>query len=735
VPAPAPQLPGAVVAPAKVPPPGASPEGEYVALASRMSSPPVIDGKLDDAVWKEATLLSGFTQFEPDNGKPETERTEVRIGYDSQYLYFAIHCFDREPDKIVATTMLKDGDLSNEDGIEIMLDTFHDRSNAFLFSVNPLNAKVDALIRREGEDINYYWDGLWESAVSRDATGWTAEIAIPFKTLRFPRAASQVWGFNIRRFIARKQEDDIWKPMVVVGNTFFEKYKVSRFGVLAGISDTTSSGRFEADPFAVVRDQHDQNHNGFGVNAGADVKIDLTSQLVLDLTARTDFAEAESDLQQINLTPYKIQYPEKRSFFLEGSNLFYFGDRGARYEANERFNFFFSRAIGLTADGFEEVPVIGGAKMTGQVDRLGVGFLNLTTQQTTYIDGNGVKQHVPEANYTVLRLKQDIFENSSVGLIGLDKEAAGDHNQGVGVDWNLGLLPHLSSSGFVAETRTPGMNDDNKAESADLLYFNGPVRAWTEFAEYGRNFNPEIGFLTRTGIHKSTSDLSFFTHPDWGWIHRFTVVNDVDHIADEGGQVLSQTWKTEIQMSSRYNSGIALLSTDDLEVLQLPFAVHKNVTIPVGEYRFRDIFVGLGSDYSKPVAFTFWYDNGRYYDGTKLHNLLAINFRIARGLLLSATYDRTQVHLKEGSFVDDLAYTDLTYSLTPTMFVRGLVQFLAGDNFGANFMYDWTYRPGSDFYLVFNNVKDLDPQRRDLPYSPVYPGWSVTAKVSYHFDF
>jgi Domain of unknown function (DUF5916)/Carbohydrate family 9 binding domain-like len=723
-------------APPQPPPPAAGPPGaEYVVEPRRLSQRPVIDGKLDDPVWQQATLIAGFTQFEPDNGKPATERTEVRVGYDAEYLYFAVHCYDREPDKIVANTMLKDGDLSNEDSIEIMLDTFHDRSSAFLFSVNPLNAKVDALIRREGEDINYYWDGLWDAATSRDASGWSAEIAIPFKTLRFPSSASQVWGFNVRRFIARRQEDDMWKPMRVVGNTYFEKYKVSRFGELRGLTDIRSAGRYQAVPYGLIKDQHDQNHHGLDGNGGGDLKVNLTSQLVLDLTARTDFAEAESDLQQINLTPFKIQYPEKRAFFLEGSNLFYFGDRGARYEANERFNFFFSRQIGLTPDGTQEVPLYGGAKMTGEAERLGVGFLNLTTAPLTYRDGTGQKVVIPEANYTVLRLKQDVFENSSVGLIGLAKEAAGDHNAGAGLDWNLGLLPHLSSAGFYAQTFTPGLRGDDRAEMADLLYFYGPVRAWTEYAQYGQNFNPEIGFLTRTGIRKSTSDLSFFLHPDWGPVHRLTIVNDFDHITDETGQVLSQIWKSELAVTARDNSGVALLSTSDLEVLRLPFTVHRGVTIPVGEYQFRDIFVGFNSDFSRPISFTAWYDNGRYYDGTKLHNLLALNFRIARGLVLQTTYDRTQVHLREGRFVDDLAYTNLVYSFTPTMFVRGLVQWLRGDNFGGNLLFDWTYRPGSDIYLVWNDVRDLDPQRQDLPFSPVFPGWSLTLKVSHRFDF
>ncbi len=707
----------------------------WVLEAHRLSAPPAMSGRLDDPVWQQAARITSFTQYEPDNGKPASERTELLVGYDSENLYFGFRCYDREPDKIVAKTLLRDGDQSNEDSVQIYLDTFHDRRNAYLFSVNPLGAQYDALVRQEGEDINVYWDGLWQVATAREATGWSAELVVPFKTLRFPASEVQSWGFNVRRLIARKQEDSFWKPLPY-GMGYFGRYRVSDFGELRGLSGLTTSGRYQAVPFVLGRDSHEQNTRGTHGTAGGDLKVALTTNLIADLTVETDFAEAQADLQQINLTRFKIQYPEKRGFFLEGSNLFYFGDRGVKFEPNERFNFFFSRQIGITADGTQEVPVLGGAKITGKVGGLSVGALNLTTDSLRFVDANGNHAEQPSANYSVVRLKQDISPGSSVGLIALDKEATGDRNRGAGVDWNVGLTDRISSHGFLAKTTTPGLGHDDQAGSMDLLWQQGLFRAWSEYAKYGKDFNPEIGFLTLNGIKKSRSDLTFFLSPGLGgWLHRLTVENNFGHLTDEAGRLISQTWLSELVFFGRHNDGLAVLSTDDVEVLYLPFTIHRGVVLPPGAYRFRNLFLGYGSDYAKPLGATIWYDYGDFYDGTRLHNVLSVVARPARGLSITVTYDRTHVALREGVFTTNLSYADVTYSISPRLFVHTLVQWLRGDNFRANVLLDWTYRPDSDFYLVYNDATDLDPVRRELAVSPVAPGRSLVAKVGYRVDF
>jgi hypothetical protein len=744
---PAAQAPGGLPVPGGPQTPAAAPAGQtpavappavpadYVLNVARLPRPPALTGRGDDPIWQQATLAGAFTQYEPKEGQPPTERTEMRIGYDAENLYFAFYCHDAQAAKIVASTMQRDGDQSTEDHVQLILDTFHDRSSGFLFSVNPLGAMFDAVVRREGEDVNSYWDGLWQAKTARDALGWTAELVIPFKTLRFPNQAAQVWGFNVERFIARKGEQDFWKPLPR-GFGIFGPYKISSFGELRGLTGLTPARGFQAVPYALLSGNNEQLQKGVSGNAGGDLKMTLTSNLTADLTYRTDFAEAEADLQQVNLTPYKIQYPEKRGFFLENTNLFYFGDRGPAYESNERFNFFFSRDIGLTPDGLEEVPIIGGGKLSGKIGDLGVGVLNLTTGPLTYIDAAGNKTFQPTTNYSVVRLREDIFDGSTIGLMALDKDAAGDRNAGLGLDWDFHLFPHLSSAGWMARTDTPGLTHEDNAYSADLLYQTPTIRAWTEYNLIGTNFNPEIGFLSRDpGYKKSQSDFYYFAYPEWGDLHRFTASEDFDHVTDLAGNVLSQIARTELLFVGKTNNGLAVLATSDLEVLTTPFNIYKNIFIPDGTYRFSDIFIGFGSDYTKPAAITTWFQYGNYYDGNRLHTLVSVGSHPVVGFQGTLSWERSQIHLLEGDFITDLVYADLLYSFSPTLFVRSLIQWDKVDNLRVNALIDWTYRPGSDFYLVYNDIRDLDPARRLLPFDSALPGASLTAKVAYRFDF
>ena len=291
--------------------------GEYVAEPPRFDQPPVLDGKLDEPVWQQALVLKDFLQYEPNPGQPATEPTEVRIGYDTHNLYFGIRCYDSESGKIISKVMTHDSDLSFEDSVQIFLDTFHDRNNAFLFSFNPSGAKVEGEVRRQGDEVNLDWDGIWDLATSRDDKGWTAEVSIPFKTLRFPAGKPQLWGFNVQRLIPRKQEDSWWKPPPR-GNGVLGRYSFPNYGELHGLEGITPGSRYEAVPYSLARSERpDQRSPAANGRAGGDLKMSLASNLILDLTLNTDFAETEADLQQANFSRVKLFYPEKRAFFLE----------------------------------------------------------------------------------------------------------------------------------------------------------------------------------------------------------------------------------------------------------------------------------------------------------------------------------------------------------------------------------------------------------------------------------
>jgi hypothetical protein len=459
---------------------------------------------------------------------------------------------------------------------------------------------------------------------------------------------------------------------------------------------------------------------------------------VADLTVRTDFAEVEADQQQINLERYRLSYPEQRQFFLEGANLFYFGDRPEAFPVPEQFNFFFSRQIGLAEDGRVVVPILGGAKLAGRVGDTSVGFLNMSTEDTTYYNGAGQRIEEPQTNWTVLRLKQHIFGGSTVGLIGLNKDPQGsDYNRGLGVDWDLRLGHGWYTAGYATQTDTPGYDNRDSAYSGDIVYKNKWVRLRHRYANIGDNFNPEMGFLTRSGIIKNHSNIFATVNLDGDplGIHKINLVADLNHIDNQRGDLETQLGTGELGFVSSRGAGVVFLYYDDLENLTLPLAVAKGVNIPPGHYRFRSLFTGISSGYTRKVGFTLWYHPGGYYDGDRLRTTLAMVIRPFEGLVISPTYDRVKVTAPWGRFVTQIAQTSFDYSLTTTLSTRLTVQWREGDNFRANFIIDWMYRPGSDIYLVYDDIQDLDPVRRDTGFSTLSPGRKFIVKATRRFDW
>jgi hypothetical protein len=727
--------------PTPVPPPREEAPPGYSVSIHRLSAAPQIDGNLDDGVWQEGNLLTDFTQIEPQNGQPATQRTEVRMGYDSRNLYFGVRCYDTEPSRMIGSTMRPDANLAADDTVTIILDTFHDRRNGFLFTVNPVGAKTDALVRNEGEEINVDWDGLWDAVTVRDSQGWTAEIAIPFKTLRFSSGKDlQSWGFNIRRYVSRMQESSFWKPIPRRPGGL-APYSISDYGEIQGLGDLgTSGGRYQFTPYAIGRNgQRDFEDDRYeDADLGGDLKINLTSQLVADLTVRTDFAEVEADQQQINTERFKLFYPEQRQFFLEGANLFFFGDRTEQFAVAEKFYFFFSRQIGLAEDGRVVVPVIGGAKLAGRVGNTSIGFLDMATESTSYFNSRGRQIDEPKTNYTVLRLKQQIFGgDSTVGLIGLNKDPEGtDYNRGLGFDWDL-RFGKWFSAGYLARTDTPGADGRDSAYSGDIIYKGPLVRLRHRYTNIGENFNPEIGFLTRSGIIKNHSNILSTINVDKNplRIHKVTLVADLNHVTDQEGDLETQLGTYELGLVSSRGEGVAFLYYDDLENLDAPLAIAKGETIPAGRYRFRSLFTGISSGYTRKVGFTFWYHPGSYYDGDRLRTLLTLIIRPFPGLVIAPQYDRVKVDAPWGNFTTRIAQTSIEYSLSTTLSTRLTLQRQWGDNFRANFIIDWQYRPGSNLYLVYNDIEDLDDIRRNSRFSPFSPGRTFTIKATRRFDF
>lgn len=706
----------------------------YTVEVPRLSSPPTLDGHLAAAEWDGAARLDGFVQLEPQEGAPASEATEVRIGYDPANLYIGIRGHDSEAGAMVANILTRDGDLSYDDSIEIVLDTYHDRQSGFLFATNPLGVQVDALVRREGEEINFDWDGLWSCRAGRDAGGFTVEIAIPFRTLRFPRSGEQVWGINVTRLIPRKQEVSSWKPMSR-DYGHYARYKVSQFGQLTGLEGLEPGRRSLFKPYLVAgwEDQNEEMKGDEVVEVGLDAKVNLTTDLVADFTVNTDFAEAEADDQRVNLTRFPLFFPEKREFFLEGANLFYVGERPEPYRDAEDF-LFFSRRIGLTDDGGREIPVLGGAKITGQMGDLGLGFLNLTTDGETFRDPESGTFTEPRTNYTVVRLKQDLLGGSYVGFMGLNTDPSGlDYNRVAAADWDFELREHLRTGGFLARSSGADEEGDEWAGYADLNWDSKHSRVRLAYTDLGDGFRDELGFFPRLGVKKLRADLNAVLWPDGGRVRTAWFTYDVDYVTDQAGNLETRAQGLQANMFFRSSAGLAFKAFDDREVLTAPFEVARGVVIPAGTYDFRNYFVGFQTNYNRPLGGAGRVLAGDYFDGDIVQAFGALVYRPVAGLFTAATYERTEVDLPAGSFTTELSLAEVTYSFNPRLSTRAWLQWQSEENLLGRLVVKWTYRPGADFFFIYEDLQDLTDPLDRFDRRVGIPGRSILTKTVFVF--
>jgi hypothetical protein len=711
--------------------PGSAPDPKYSVRPALFATAPVIDGKLDDPVWKTATRITGFRQLEPKEGEPATEETEVFLGFDKDNLYIAARCHDSEPKKIVTTTLTRDSDVGYDDTIQFVLDTYHDGRSAYLFETNSGGVKVDALVRNEGEQVNLDWDGLWSVESRRDSEGWTTEIAIPWSTLRFPEKREQLWGFNVEREVPRKQERSFWKPL---SHSWYARYKISQAGTLVGMETAHAGSRFHFSPYVITGAEQPKNKDTSSfAHFGGDLKVNVASDLVADVTVKTDFSETEADEQDVNLTRSPLLFPEKRAFFLEGSSLFYFGERPDPEHPADTF-LFFSRQIGITPDGRAEIPVFGGVKLTGHEGKYDVGVLSLQTEEVHKPDGYGGTVDEPRTTWSAMRLKRDLGNGSTFGIIGLSKDAAGDQNRVGGADWDITLNPNLRTGGYVAKSYTPNLNGNDWLGSADLYYDSRNWRSHVQYTGIGQNFNDELGYLTRVGVDAVHTDNYYIMWPDRVFKQAW-LVYDLDYIVDRNtGQLQTRINHGKFSAYFRDGSGIAYKVYDELEVLTQPLEIKHGLFIPPGAYHFFHHFAGFQTDYSKPLGAAGRLAWGDYYDGHFLQAFGYITYRPIPGLYTAITFQQTQVHLKEGSFTSDIALGEVAYAFSNRLSTTLWMQYDRDANVRIKYDVDYEFRPGSRFFLIYQDIKSyidfFDPRQ------PVFgtPGRSLLAKVVFLFQ-
>ena len=674
-----------------------------VARAKRVDRAPVLDGTLRDLLWEAAESITNFRQREPYEGQPATEKIDVRILYTNHEVYFGIRCFDSDPEGIVATELRRDVSQELDDYFEIIIDSTHDRRNAYVFQINPLGTQRDALITEEQAtsdgDGDPGWDGVWTSEARIGKEGWTATVGIPFSTLNFMQSRNVIWGVNFKRFIRRKNEEDLWSGW----RRIYGPAKISETGELQGISDIGSGRLFIVKPYGLTGFDHfPASAAGTGLTpgtsalhtGGVDIKLGLRSNLVANLTANTDFADADVDTQQFNLTPYKLFFPEKRQFFLENAGVFNFplgGDIGDLL--------FFSRQIGIDPITGEEVPINGGAKITGSLGKFELGVLDVNTRHS------GPN---PYANYGVLRVKRSLWAGSYIGLMGIDKRSGNIQdrfNQSGGIDTRLLFFKNLVLLGWAARTRSPGINTGDSDIGADLHCQTNRLDFEARKQKIGENFNPELGFLERNDANESFVDAILKQFPNVYGVRELQYDGFISDSRDTHGHFQTEQWQARFRAD--FNSGAY---TDDDPVIVTsqsitqPFDIYKNIVIPASLYHFVRHKISFGSPQNRRLTVDALERFGGYYSGS-LNELSAnMSYRPSPRFSMSLAENWNRFRLPQGNFSVDLASAQTSYSFSRLLSLTTVIQVDTANAqaVSANIRLRYNYRPDSDLFVVYN---------------------------------
>lgn len=686
---------------AQTAPEGAAPH----VVAAFAEAAPRIDGLLDEAVWALAVPVTDFRQRQPvDLGAP-TERTEMRVAYDANTLYVGLRLFDREPDKIRASILDRGGRIDKDDNVRLALDTFLDHKNAYIFEMNPLGTQDDALLTDE-RTLNWDWDGVYRSEGRITPEGWTLEVAIPFTTIRFASGAAPVMGIALQRTINRKNEEVLWPGIARdYGMGFFQ---VSQYARLDGLQNLQRGRGIEVKPYVLTGAQEAPpnaagDRRSIVRQVGADAKVSLTSSLLLDLTVNTDFAQVEADAAQINLTRFNLFFPEKREFFLERAGLFRFGNEG-------ELETFFSRRIGIAN------PLSGGARVTGQAGRVGVGVLNLQTRSAR--DGT------PGANYSVARVQTALGPRASVGAIATNVEAgsSGYANRVAGADGVVRFWGGSSASAWATNVwergGTAGGGAGGRQSRAGALRVALQRDVYGLEAGYtnvGREFNPGVGFVQRDDFVRYNAAANYrpLVGDGSGPVRRLSFDADGATYAGQDGRLQTQEAAVGATVVFRARDRVGASVGRTFERLDAGFVPRADsaVVVAPGRYRATTASVRANTDESRRVFARAGADANGFFGGTQRGLSGAIGVRFSRHLKGEATARYTRVDHPSGGLDAAVFSARFDAAASRALFARALVQY---DNFSrlvrANVRLDWIHTPGSDLFVVFNTNYRFDPE-------------------------
>jgi hypothetical protein len=715
-----------------------APAERPVARAIRAAEPPRVDGDvLNDSVWAAVEGVEGFWQITPNEGEPSSERTVVKIAYTGTTLYIAVICYDRTPADIITSESRRDAPLDNTDSFQIIFDTYRDTQNGFVFGTSPAGLEYDAQVTNEGAGtgsgnfggggrqtggsgggVNVNWDGAWQVRSVAGDFGWSAEFAIPFRTLRYPAGADRHWGMNFQRNIRRRNETAFWSPLP----RQFNLYRLSEAGSLVGLQ-IPPQRNLAISPYVLgqVEAAHEVDNVWLG-DVGGDVKYSITPSLTLDGTINTDFAQVEVDDLQINLDRFNLFFPEKRPFFLENAGLFSVGNSGQA-------ELFFSRRIGIAPDG-SVVPIRGGGRLSGKVGAFDIGVLNMQTASRPDV--------VAANNFTVGRLARELPNRSRVGAIAINRVATGtfaatdDHNQTFGFDGRWGIGRYGLIDGWVSKTRTPDRAGNDWAFNGSAAYESERWRLSTEYTELQENFNPEVGFLRRRA-YRNASVFAFHTMRFGA--NTFRLHEWRPHVQGSGtwgirdGLHESGRWHIDQHFEFKNSTEIHTGMNITHEGVRNTFEISPGVWVPAGMYDHSEAQIVFRTNEGYWLSSSNTLTAGGFFGGDRFSLSSTLRMRAGDTFNAELGVDFNDVDSPWGDFQANLYRTRVSYSFTTRMYAQGLVQYNSQVSlWSTNLRFGWLQDANTGLFLVYNDTQDYSDREA------ITLGRSFTVKFSRMFD-
>jgi hypothetical protein len=686
------------------------------------------DGVPNEAAWEQSEVLDDFTQKELIAGAAPSERTEIRFLYDDDNLYIGITCYDSDPAGIVSKQLKRDQEPGSDDHVSFIISTFDNKRTGYLFSTNPNGLRYDATVpgANDNDISNPNWNGMWDSRGAITEFGWTAEVIIPFKTLRFPATPTQVWGFNVMRTIRRKNEQVLWHAWERDDTGI---YHLSKTGTIAIKQLIEQSRQFEVKPY-ILTGAEDTSTTGpeeefkYGMN----LRYNISSNTQVHLTTRTDFAQIEDDREVINLTRFDIRYPEKRDFFLENNDMF---------EFSHGFNrIFYSRRIGLTS-ARQPVPILGGAKISHTAGRYRLGVMSMQTEE---------EFGQPSTNYSIARLKRDIWDKSHIGLVATSvMDADGHDNQLFGGEFVYRTDKFRGNRNFQIQSYLVGTLTDGKGYNsiAGRIFFRYPndeIDAYILYHGLGMGYNPEMGYISReAGVQQYEGRVAYTPRTNIPHLKKLSFMPFAfNFINDTRNKLITRNLTSQVFgfiTEADDEFGVTIRSTYDY--LVMPFGIFKDVVIPVGSYEWVAYRTSIQTSERRPFSVLVKTESGDFYNGTRNMADAELTFKRSKFWALSAYVTYNDLDIGDRGFITrefgSRTVVDFSTRLNTSTFLQWNSQ---TREINLNFRIHFIPKIGSDIYLVYNHLWD---EKEDLLTRDRYDYYTIRNtglfKVDYTYRF